>query len=176
MRRNSGTRLAMRHQSQAGREPGRCRRQCPRSSNDELIELAREITSHPPAREMDMLLSPASRNPSALWQWPFRRWESRPSVLRVPRSGSSPILPTPRPVFAAFPPIGCVALLEQGKIVIAAGFQGIDEDFNITTLGRGGQATRLPLSWRQFFRPIFVKSSRMSKESFRPILELCPSA
>jgi aspartate kinase len=32
-------------------------------------------------------------------------------------------------------------LLDSGKIVIAAGFQGIDEDFNITTLGRGGSDT-----------------------------------
>ncbi len=31
--------------------------------------------------------------------------------------------------------------LSEGKIVIAAGFQGIDEDFNITTLGRGGSDT-----------------------------------
>jgi len=33
------------------------------------------------------------------------------------------------------------AFLDEGKIVIAAGFQGIDEDFNITTLGRGGSDT-----------------------------------
>ncbi len=33
------------------------------------------------------------------------------------------------------------AALDDGKIVIAAGFQGIDEDFNITTLGRGGSDT-----------------------------------
>ena len=32
-------------------------------------------------------------------------------------------------------------LLDDGKIVIAAGFQGIDDDFNITTLGRGGSDT-----------------------------------
>jgi aspartate kinase len=32
-------------------------------------------------------------------------------------------------------------LLDAGNIVIAAGFQGIDEDFNITTLGRGGSDT-----------------------------------
>jgi aspartate kinase len=31
--------------------------------------------------------------------------------------------------------------LDEGKVVIAAGFQGIDEDFNITTLGRGGSDT-----------------------------------
>ena len=31
--------------------------------------------------------------------------------------------------------------LDEGKIVIAAGFQGIDEAFNITTLGRGGSDT-----------------------------------
>ena len=32
-------------------------------------------------------------------------------------------------------------LLDEGKIVIAAGFQGIDDDLNITTLGRGGSDT-----------------------------------
>jgi aspartate kinase len=32
-------------------------------------------------------------------------------------------------------------LLDEGHIVIAAGFQGIDDDFNITTLGRGGSDT-----------------------------------
>jgi aspartate kinase len=31
--------------------------------------------------------------------------------------------------------------LDAGKIVIAAGFQGVDDDFNITTLGRGGSDT-----------------------------------
>src|SRR5207302_4152769 len=31
--------------------------------------------------------------------------------------------------------------LDEGNIVIAAGFQGIDDDFNITTLGRGGSDT-----------------------------------
>ena len=31
--------------------------------------------------------------------------------------------------------------LDEGRIVIAAGFQGIDEDYNITTLGRGGSDT-----------------------------------
>ena len=31
--------------------------------------------------------------------------------------------------------------LDDGKIVIAAGFQGVDDDFNITTLGRGGSDT-----------------------------------
>ena len=33
------------------------------------------------------------------------------------------------------------AALDEGKIVIAAGFQGVDEDYNITTLGRGGTDT-----------------------------------
>ena len=35
----------------------------------------------------------------------------------------------------------CSASPAAGKIVIAAGFQGIDEDLNITTLGRGGSDT-----------------------------------
>src|SRR5437868_12456216 len=31
--------------------------------------------------------------------------------------------------------------LDDGKIVIVAGFQGVDENYNITTLGRGGSDT-----------------------------------
>src|SRR5262249_16786259 len=34
-----------------------------------------------------------------------------------------------------------VQALDSGKIVIVAGFQGVDEDYNITTLGRGGSDT-----------------------------------
>ena len=34
-----------------------------------------------------------------------------------------------------------VQALDEGKIVIVAGFQGVDEDYNITTLGRGGSDT-----------------------------------
>ena len=34
-----------------------------------------------------------------------------------------------------------IAEVDRGKIVIAAGFQGVDDDFNITTLGRGGSDT-----------------------------------
>src|SRR4030095_13821844 len=34
-----------------------------------------------------------------------------------------------------------VQALDEGKIVIVAGFQGIDQDYNITTLGRGGSDT-----------------------------------
>ncbi len=43
--------------------------------------------------------------------------------------------------FGKLRPSGSVLHWKAGKIVIAAGFQGVDDDSNITTLGRGGSDT-----------------------------------
>ncbi len=48
---------------------------------------------------------------------------------------------TPRPASSKIDTKRIRRELDAGKIVVAAGFQGIDDDFNITTLGRGGSDT-----------------------------------
>ena len=54
--------------------------------------------------------------------------------------GFIPTAPTPRRVFSVLK-LTISTDLDAGKVVVVAGFQGVDEDGNITTLGRGGSDT-----------------------------------
>jgi aspartate kinase len=108
---------------------------------DHLVELAGEITPRPSAREMDMLLSTGEQVSVALFAMAIQaagreavsltgaqigiRTDSRHGKARI-KSISTEHVRT---------------LLDGGAIVIAAGFQGIDQNGNITTLGRGGSDT-----------------------------------
>jgi aspartate kinase len=108
---------------------------------DELIDLAREVTAHPPAREMDMLLSTGEQESVALLAMGVQELGEQAISMTGAQIG---IVTDSTHTKARIRSISTVRMrkaLEQGKIVIAAGFQGIDEDFNITTLGRGGSDT-----------------------------------
>lgn len=108
---------------------------------DELIELAREITAQPPAREMDMLLSTGEQESVALLAMAIQEMGDQAISFTGAQIG---IVTDSFHTKARIRSISTDRMrraLEQGKIVIAAGFQGIDEDFNITTLGRGGSDT-----------------------------------
>ena len=59
-------------------------------------------------------------------------------------------------------------LLDDGHIVIAAGFQGIDDDLNITTLGRGGSDTTA-VALAAVLRPMPARSTPTSTASSPPI-------
>ena len=65
--------------------------------------------------------------------------------------------------------------LDDGKIVIAAGFQGIDEAFNITTLGRGGSDTTA-VALAAVLRADAARSTPTSTASTRPIPAIVPEA
>jgi len=108
---------------------------------DELIALAREITDSPPPREMDMLLSTGEQESVALMAMAIRELgEDAVSFT----GGQIGILTDSSHTKARIRSIATDRLraaLAEGKIVVAAGFQGVDEDFNITTLGRGGSDT-----------------------------------
>ena len=109
---------------------------------DELIDLARQITETPPPREMDMLLSTGEQESVALMAMAVQELgEQAVSLTGGADRHRHRFLASPRPASARSPPTACGRALAEGKIVIAAGFQGVDEDFNITTLGRGGSDT-----------------------------------
>jgi len=102
-------------------------------TTDELISLAREISEQPPAREMDMLLATGEQISIALMAWRSSRWANRPSASPAPRLAF---------VNRQLPHQGAhqehlhpahAASTRRGQIVIVAGFQGIDENYNITT-------------------------------------------
>ena len=108
---------------------------------DELVSLAAEITDNPPPREMDMLLSTGEQESVALMAMAVRELGEEAISLTGAQIG---IVTDSTHTKARIQSISTERMrnaLEAGKIVIAAGFQGIDEDFNITTLGRGGSDT-----------------------------------
>ena len=110
-------------------------------TTDEFIQLAGSITAKPGKREMDMLLSSGEQISSALmamtiekcgckavsltgWQAGFMT-NSTHSSARIRRIDTTRIRKE----------------LDENNIVIVAGFQGINEAGDVTTLGRGGSDT-----------------------------------
>jgi aspartate kinase len=110
-------------------------------TTDELISLAREITEHPPAREMDMLLATGEQISIALTAMAIQSLGEPAISFTGAQVG---IVTDNYHTKARIKNISTARLREavdKGQIVIVAGFQGIDENYNITTLGRGGSDT-----------------------------------
>lgn len=108
---------------------------------DELIELAKEITQNPPAREMDMLLSTGEQESVALLAMAVHELGHQSISMTGAQIGIVTDSTHTKARIRSISTDRMRRALEQGKIVIAAGFQGVDDDFNITTLGRGGSDT-----------------------------------
>ncbi len=110
-------------------------------TTDELIALAKEITETPPAREMDMLLSTGEQVSVALMAMAIESL----GVPAISFTGAQIGLVTDsfhtKARIRNISTERMVQALGEGKIVIVAGFQGVDENYNITTLGRGGSDT-----------------------------------
>ena len=110
-------------------------------TTDELIELAKEICEHPPAREMDMLLSTGEQISIALMAMAIQSLGEKAISFTGAQVG---IVTDSSHTKARIKSISTDRLreaLDAGNIVIVAGFQGTDETNNITTLGRGGSDT-----------------------------------
>ena len=108
---------------------------------DYLVDLARQITDDPSAREMDMLLSTGEQVSVALMAMAIHSLGAEAVSLTGGQIGIRTDSSHTKARIQSISTDRMKKLLENGKIVIAAGFQGIDEDFNITTLGRGGSDT-----------------------------------
>lgn len=110
-------------------------------TTDELIGLAREITDRPPAREMDMLLATGEQISIALMAMAIQSL-GQPAISFT--GAQIGIVTDSFHTKARIKNISTQRIrqaLLEGQIVIVAGFQGVDEDYNITTLGRGGSDT-----------------------------------
>ncbi|HEV2948880.1 MAG TPA: aspartate kinase, partial [Gemmataceae bacterium] len=110
-------------------------------TTDELISLAREISDQPPAREMDMLLSTGEQISIALMAMAIQSL-GQPAISFT--GAQIGIVTDSYHTKARIKNISTQRMrqaLDEGRIVIVAGFQGIDSDYNITTLGRGGSDT-----------------------------------
>jgi aspartate kinase len=108
---------------------------------DRLIGLASSVQEQPDSREMDVLLSTGEQVTVSLF------------AMAVKAAGSEAvsflgdqvrILTSSMHTKARITAVDTEKIrkqLDQGKIVVVAGFQGVDENGNITTLGRGGSDT-----------------------------------
>ena len=106
-----------------------------------LIGLAKEITDQPSAREMDVLVSTGEQVTIALLSMALHK---RGNDARSYTGGQVSIRTDNVHSKARIQNIDAERIqtdLEKGRIVVIAGFQGIDELGNITTLGRGGSDT-----------------------------------
>lgn len=108
---------------------------------DKLIRLAQQVTPEPDEREMDVLISTGEQVSIALLAMALKAMgcdaksylgfqikiatDSAFGKARITGIGSERMLED----------------LKNGKVVVVAGFQGVDESENITTLGRGGSDT-----------------------------------
>ena len=110
-------------------------------TTDELVELAGQISSSPPEREMDMLLSTGEQVSMALL------------AIALNELGQDAISMTGQQVEmltdtghtnAKIRHVGAdrvIQELRKGRVVVVAGFQGVTSEGEITTLGRGGSDT-----------------------------------
>ncbi|HGE5780804.1 TPA: aspartate kinase [Bacillus pseudomycoides] len=110
-------------------------------STDELVALATAITENPSKREMDMLLTTGEQVTISLLTMALQTkgynaisltgWQAGITTESVHSSARITDIHTER----------IQSHLQEGTIVIVAGFQGLSEENEITTLGRGGSDT-----------------------------------
>ncbi|MGI6361130.1 MAG: aspartate kinase [Bacillota bacterium] len=110
-------------------------------TTDHLISLANQLIDKPPRREMDMLLSTGEQQSIALLSMALISMGCQAVSLTGPQAGFHT-----DGVFAKakINSIDCQRVhreLDAGKVVVVAGFQGVDNIGDINTLGRGGSDT-----------------------------------
>ncbi len=108
---------------------------------DILVDLAKAITDRPSAREMDMLLSTGEQVSVALFAMAIQSLGHKAVSLTGAQIGIRTDSTHTKARIKSISTDHVMKLLDDGRIVIAAGFQGIDQNGNITTLGRGGSDT-----------------------------------
>ncbi|MDY0340888.1 MAG: aspartate kinase [Coriobacteriia bacterium] len=108
---------------------------------DELIELAVQIDSEPPEREMDMLLATGEQVSIALLAMAIHAAGRRAISFTGPQVGIVTDHGYTKAKILELRVDRLRAALDDGQIVIVAGFQGTTPDGQITTLGRGGSDT-----------------------------------
>ncbi len=108
-------------------------------TSDELIDLARQVSGDPPAREMDMLLTSGERVSNALMAMAIHDRGSSAQSLAGDQAGVFTDAAHGRARIVEVAPDRVREALDRGSIPLVAGFQGVNrETGDITTLGRGG--------------------------------------
>lgn len=110
-------------------------------TTDELIDLARTVSSEPDPRELDFLLSTGELVSITLLSMALRSLGYDAISLSGPQAGIRTDNSYGRARISQVDPDRVRRELDAGRLVIVAGFQGLTPDDDITTLGRGGSDT-----------------------------------
>ncbi|MBX3426270.1 MAG: aspartate kinase [Pirellulales bacterium] len=110
-------------------------------NTDVLVDLANAVSSAPSAREMDMLLSTGEQVSVALVAMAIHELGGKATSLTGGQIGIKTDSSHTKARIQNISTERMKSLLDDGHVVIAAGFQGTDDEGNITTLGRGGSDT-----------------------------------
>lgn len=112
-------------------------------TTDSLVALAKQISANPSRREMDMLLSTGEQVSIALLSMALQEMGQPAISLTGAQVGILTEAEHTRARILQIPIDRLEHQLQQGKVVVVAGFQGISstKDLEITTLGRGGSDT-----------------------------------
>ena len=110
-------------------------------TTDELIALAHQITDQPSARELDVLLSTGEIVSSTLVAMALRHIGLEAISLSGLQAGIQTDGVHSKARIRHIDPERIHRELERGHVVIVAGFQGVTQELDITTLGRGGSDT-----------------------------------
>ena len=106
-------------------------------TTDDLLDLAHQINEHPEDRELDVLLSTGEIVSSTLMAMALHSMGLDAVSLTGAQAGLQTDAVHSRARILAIEPERIRRELALGRIVIVAGFQGITEDLDVTTLGRG---------------------------------------
>jgi aspartate kinase len=110
-------------------------------TTDELRELAQQVSAHPSPREMDILLSTGETVSMTLVAMALHELDVDAISLSGAQAGLRTDTVHGRARILALDPERIRREIERGRVVIVAGFQGITEEEEITTLGRGASDT-----------------------------------
>jgi aspartate kinase len=110
-------------------------------TTDELIKLANQVSSHPQERELDMLLHTGELVSSTLLAMALKDMGHEAISLSGAQAGIKTDATYSRARITRIDPKRVVRELDKERVVIVAGFQGITDEMDVTTLGRGGSDT-----------------------------------
>ncbi len=110
-------------------------------TTDDLVRLAYEVSPRPKPRELDMLISVGERISCALAAMAIHDLGAEAISLTGSQAGIVTDTVHGRAKIVDVRARRIHEALDQDKIVLVAGFQGVSTDFDITTLGRGGSDT-----------------------------------